>query len=262
MVRYSTPLILNNISWWVIHSSDKFMIEAMISASALGVFTVATKIPSLINVLINIFSQAWGISSVKEMDSSDDHSFFSKVFNGYTFLTFTVCILLVSVIMPFMRIYVGKNFQEAGQYVPLLLVSAVFSSIAAYYGQIYSALKKSVNVMVTTFAGAVINILINYVCILLFGIWGAVIGTVAAYIFMAVSRMIDTRRYLKIQINYGSFVINCILIVIQALFVSFNILAPWVSVIVFGLFIMVNRQNFTTMIHSIKKGISSKRQQH
>ena len=66
MVRFSAPLILNNVSWWVIQSSDKFMIEAMVGAAALGLYTAATKIPSLINVIISILSQAWGISSVRE----------------------------------------------------------------------------------------------------------------------------------------------------------------------------------------------------
>ena len=82
MVLYSAPLILNDLSWWVIHSSDKYMIEAMISASALGIFTAATKIPSLINVLISIFGQAWNISSIKEMDSTNDTQFYSNVFEG------------------------------------------------------------------------------------------------------------------------------------------------------------------------------------
>ena len=37
MVVYSAPLILNNVSWWVIHSSDKVMVEVMISTTALGI---------------------------------------------------------------------------------------------------------------------------------------------------------------------------------------------------------------------------------
>ena len=77
MVVYSAPLILNNISWWVIHSSDKIMIEWMIGASALGIYTVATKIPSLINVIITIFSQAWGLSAVREFESTNDEKYYS-----------------------------------------------------------------------------------------------------------------------------------------------------------------------------------------
>ena len=58
MLEYSAPLILNNVSWWVVQSLDKLMLEAMAGAAALGIYTVATKIPSLINVATSIFSQA------------------------------------------------------------------------------------------------------------------------------------------------------------------------------------------------------------
>lgn len=36
------------------------MIEFMLGATALGLYTVASKIPSLINVVITIFQNAWG----------------------------------------------------------------------------------------------------------------------------------------------------------------------------------------------------------
>ena len=81
MLAFSTPIILNNVSWWAIHSSDKVMIEWMIGSAALGIYTVATKIPSLINVIISIFSQAWNISAVKEVEGSNETSFFADVFH-------------------------------------------------------------------------------------------------------------------------------------------------------------------------------------
>lgn len=60
MLSFSAPLVLDKISWWIIHSSDKIMIEFMLGATALGLYTVASKIPSLINVVITIFQNAWG----------------------------------------------------------------------------------------------------------------------------------------------------------------------------------------------------------
>lgn len=60
MLWYSTPLILNNISWWVIQSSDKVMIEYMLGPAMLGLYTVAAKIPALINVVISIFRKHGG----------------------------------------------------------------------------------------------------------------------------------------------------------------------------------------------------------
>ena len=258
MVLYSAPLVLNDISWWIIHSSDKFMIESMVSAGALGVFTVATKIPSLINVFISIFGQAWNISSIKEMDSSNDTRFYSQVFAGYSFISFLACILIVSIIKPFMSIYVGADFRDAWKYVPFLLVSAVFSSISSYFGQLYAALKKSMNNMLTTLIAAITNIIINYVGIIFFDVWGAILGTVVSYIILANVRMIDIKRFVKININIPRYIINCILVLIHAFFVSLNINVFIVSVLCCLIFAIINYDFLLKSIEIITKRLSRK----
>ena len=148
MVLFSAPLILNNVSWWVIQSSDKVMVEAMISAAALGIYTAAAKIPALINVLVSIFQQAWGISAVREFETTNDREYYSTVLRYLFLLISGACVFFVAIMKVFMSHYVGKEFVEAWQYVPLLLVSAVFAGVAGYFGSMYSAIKKSVNNMI------------------------------------------------------------------------------------------------------------------
>ena len=253
MVLYSAPLILNDLSWWVIHSSDKMMLEAMVGAVALGIYTVATKIPSLINVLISIFSQAWGLSAIKEMDSTNDTKFCAQVFEGYSFVTFGACVLIVSIVKPFMSLYVSKDFQGAWVYVSLLLVSAVFSSISSYYGQLYAALKKSVNNMVTTLTGAVVNVIVNFIFIPIVGIWGAVIGTVVAYIILATVRMMDVNKYVKIKIDFRKYVLNCMVIIAQGIVVSADFYVIPASILSIVLFVLVNQNMRKTLLSIIKR---------
>ena len=253
MVLYSSPLILNSISWWIIHSSDKIMIELMISASALGLYTVATKIPSLINVIITIFTQAWGISSIKEVESSNDTRFYSNVFSIYSFLTFGAAIVLIAIIKPFMDIYVGRQFKEAWVFVPLLLISAVFSSISAYYGALFAALKKSVSNMTSTLVAAAVNIIINYIGIKLVGIWGAVIGTVIAYILIAIIRMYGVHKELRIKVDITKYILNSIISLSMAILVSISFHRIIVSVVALSLFAIVNADQIKFLAVKAKK---------
>lgn len=243
MLCYSAPLILNNISWWVIQSSDKVMVEYMLGAAMLGLYTVAAKIPALINVVISIFSQAWGISSVTEYESTNDISFYSTVQRIYLFVVSAACIAYVSFVKIFMRFYVGSDFYEAWRYVPLLLVSAVFSSASSFYGSMYGALKKTVNNMLSTMFSALVNIIVNFLLIPLVGIWGAIIGTVVAYFFVAIYRTVDVRRYISIEIDWKNFTINCIIIVVQAIFVSMDLYGYAFSLVAIVLFVICNRDN-------------------
>lgn len=247
MLSYSTPLIINNISWWVIHSSDKIMIEAMLTEGDLGLYTVATKIPSLINVFINIFAQSWGISSIKEMESSNDTSFYSKVFITYSTLVIGCSILVIGLTKPFMLVYVGPDFTSAWRYVPLLIVSAVFSSIAAYFASLMGALQISKKTMGTTLSGAVVNIALNYIFIKMVGVWGAIIGTVFAYLVIATLRSFVVLKQVKIKIPVRQIAINLGTVIIQALCVSFNFHIYIMSAIALIIFAFNNRENIVQL---------------
>ena len=253
MLGYSIPIILNDISWWVIHSSDKILIQLMISSSALGVYTVATKIPSLINVTISIFSQAWNISSVREIESSNDNSFYEDVFEAYSFVTFMSSLAILLFIKPFMLIYVGDAFSDSWRFVPLLIAGASFSAISSYFGGLYVALKKTINSMITTLIAAGINLGVTYFCIMKFGIIGAAIGTLTSYIIITVIRMLDITRYIKIRIRYMNYSMNALLVLILACWITKNDSSVILKLIVIGMFIINNRKIMRKIIWKIRR---------
>lgn len=240
MLLFSAPLILNNISWWVIYSANKIVVEAVLGAAVLGLYTAASKIPALINVVISIFQQSWGISSVKEVESSNDSDFYSNIFNVFSFIAFAMSIGLILIIKPFMTLYVGAEFVESWRYVPILLASATFSAISSYFVSMYAALKKSVNNMVTTLIGALLNLGICLLLVKEIGIWAAVIGTFAAYFVMAIARMVDVKRYLKIKVDLPRLILNTVILIAEAVLVSFEIRIYLVSSVALVLFLLVN----------------------
>lgn len=252
MLLFSAPLVLNNVSWWAIHSANKIIVELMLGASVLGIYTVATKIPSLINVLISIFQQSWGISSVKEIESSNESKFYSNIFEAFSFVSFAMGIGLILIIKPLMTVYVGKSFVEAWKYIPLLLASATFSAISSYFVSLYSALKKSLNNMITTLVGAVANVVVSVALINYIGLWGAILGTFAAYFLMGIVRMIDVTRFVKMKIDVGRFVINSIILIAEAVIVSFEIHIYLVSAIAILLFVIVNIKFLNSFFGKLK----------
>ncbi len=256
MIKYSAPLILNNLSWWVIQSSDKLMLEEMVGKSSLGIYAVAARIPSLISVFVTIFQQAWGISSSKEMDTSNDKTFYSTVLSKYSFIAFAGGIGMCMIIKPFMDVYVqSESYGEVWRYVPLLISSAVFSALAAYCGSMYSALKISINNMLSTLSAALINIVVNYLAIKAFGIWGAMIGTIVAYIVLAFVRIIDIRRFVDIQIKWDKLIPNSFLLLLQTIVVSFSSfkIGFVISVIVLLAFLLLNREELLWIKTQLRK---------
>lgn len=231
MVMFSLPYILNDISWWAIHSSNKLLIEFMLGSAILGIYTTSSKIPSLINVIASIFTQAWGLSSIKEYDSSNDTGFYSNVFNYFMICILGVCICVVSIIKMFMKIYVSVEFFESWQYIPLLLLGAAFSAISSFAGSLLGAMKKPQNLMWSTFVASIVNVVSNIVLIPICGIWGAVMGTFAAHVVVAIFRLICVKKHMKINYNVKRNIPMIIVVLLHAILVSINFHIGLVSII-------------------------------
>lgn len=255
MISYSFPLILNNISWWIVQSSDRIMVDIFIGSTALGLYAVAGKIPSLINVFTSIFSQAWTISSITEYESEQEVGFYSTTFSYMTFGVFTFCSILLIVIKPFMMLYVSPDFFESWRFVPFLLVSATFSTVSSFFGSIYGALKKSVQVTLSTLLSSILNIVLNLLLIPRLGVHGAVLATCVSYIFIAVYRMLNTQRYFSFKINYCKFLIESLAIILSAILVTYlehgSIYAFLTMLIIF----FVNIENIKNLYARISKTI-------
>ncbi len=217
MIRFSLPMVLNNVSWWIINSSDKVMIERYMTAGDSGIYSVAAKMPSLIAAVTNIFNQAWVISSVSEYDSTRDTKFFSNTFKCFNAVIIIFAAGIISIIKPFMQIYVGVDFVSCWRYVPLLLLGSIFQSYATFFGAIYTSAKKNVSVMMTTFLAAGINILLNIVLIKAIGIHGAVIATAIAYLLVFIFRMFDSLRYIRFDIDLLQVGLSIFILTIQCL---------------------------------------------
>lgn len=254
MILFSLPFIVNDVSWWLIHSSDKVMIEWMIGSSMLGIYTAATKVPSLINSLTSIFAQAWGIASVKEYDTTNDTNYYSSVFKYYYMVIFFCCLVAIILSKLFMSFYVGAEFFDAWHYVPLLLVSASFAAISTYAGSLFGAVKKSEALMITTVLSAIVNIVINFLFIPIFGVWGAVCGTVMAYLTVSVSRLILIKKYFS-RIDYNLFILIPLglILIITAVLVGMDFHIILVSVVAILSFMIIIRKEINNILKMINK---------
>lgn len=202
LIVYSLPMIVNGIAWWVITASDKFIIQAFLGEAQVGLYAVAAKLPTLISTFSGVFLQAWIISAVTEYDSDAKTRFYSQVFEKYYCLLTLAAAGLVAIIYPFMNIYVSKEFVPAWVFAPLLIAGAVYSGIFGFFVGIYAAAKNSINVTMTTAIGAVVNIGLNCLLIPKIGVMGAVIATYISWLIGSIIRIIDTRKIMRLNINY------------------------------------------------------------
>lgn len=223
MLCYSLPNIPNMLSWWVNSLSDRYIVLAFWGSDVAGLYTAASKLPALINVVTSIFQQAWQYSTATEISSRDNRKFFSNVFRVYAYLCVLACSVLILMNKFICNILLQSDFYLAWKFVPLLLLSATFGCIATYFGTFYNAIMNNTMLMVSTLVGAVGNIILNFVLIPPIGAMGAAIATTISYAIVLIIRMRNITKTIEININYKRFVAQMFLLSGSAIIGLFNL---------------------------------------
>lgn len=219
MLKYSAPLTLNAISWWVITFSSRFVLNFYYNTSDVGIYSVASKIPAVLTTLIAVFTQAWVISAIKEYENNKNYNFYLNIYKIYTTVLFLITGVLIFIIKPLMMLYVHDSFIESWVYVPLLLVGVLYLGISNYYGAIYSAAKLNILEVKTTILCGLINLSFNFLLIPFLGIIGAVYSTIIAYFTITVIRNYYLKMKLGIIINISDLIICGVLLLLESLFI-------------------------------------------
>ena len=222
MTKYSIPLIPNSLSWWIMNAADKYAILLLLGASFNGLYAVAHKLPSLINVCNTLFFQAWQLSAVEESNSEKKAEFYSTVFNVLAFLLFILAGFLLTLLKPITSLIASSEYQDAWRYTPFLIVGMVFAAFSSFLGTNYVAMKKTKGALKTTLVGALVNVVLNFVFIFFIGMNGAALATMISFAVTWIYRAIDTRAFVRINYKMIPLTFSIILILLQSILMIFG----------------------------------------
>lgn len=214
---YSTPLVANSIAWWINGAADRYVVTFFWGVAANGVYSVATKIPSLLTVFQTIFNQAWSLSSTKSFDPEDRDGFYTNTYRAYNCFMTIVCSFVIMFDKLLASFLYSNDFYEAWRYVPWLTLAVLFGALIGFLEGIFIAAKDSKTPAKCTAAGAATNILLNLVLTPTFGALGASIATAVCYLEIWVARLWLARRYIAFSINLSRDVLSYALLVMQSI---------------------------------------------
>ena len=238
MLKFSIPLIPTTVFWWVTNVSDRYMIKGFIGDDINGLYAAAFKIPTLLILLSGVFIEAWQFSAVTERDSENKQAhaeFFGTVFDSFQGMLFISAAGLIAFSKVFSIILFSDSYYDAWQYMPLLVVATVFSSLVTFMGSVYLVDKKSVHSFVTSMIGAIINVVLNLVLIPTpMGANGAALATFFCYFIVFIIRAVNTRKFIAFDLHIPKLTVNTAIIGAQTLFMLFE-LPMWIPVQIAGI---------------------------
>ncbi len=257
MLSYSIPMIPTILAWSVNTSIDKYMIIGMLGLSESGIYSVAHKIPTIVTTFVSVFVNAWQLSAISNHGESGESEYYTNVYACMNIVLLLGCMLLVLLSRFICSILFAESYFSAWKCVPLLSISAIFSSHAGFLAAAFRADKKTKNLFASVFAGAVVNVVLNYFLIQIYGNIGAAIATAVSFGVVWVVRLFTVQKIVKVKINVISTVISYVLLFVSAFAVTFEVSFGYlVATASLLLIVAVNVKDIKIILRGLKAAFS------
>ncbi len=242
MIRFSLPLIFNGVAWWINSGLDRYLLLFFLGTEANGLYAAASKIPTILSIITQIFGQAWSLSAIKESTSENKEGFYKNIYEIYNGVLVCACSILIIFNVPIAKILFAKEFFQAWHYSSVLLISAVFSALGAFWGSFFSVQKKTGWYAVSTVISACINLILNSILIPKYGIMGASIATGFSFFAMYIIRYFAASKFIKLGINLIKDLSVYILIIMQIIIANTDKHGYWIQIPICLLILLLYRK--------------------
>jgi len=182
VLRFGLPLIPTGLSYWVLQYVDRYFVLHYRGTTELGIYAIANRLAGMMLVLTLAFQTAWWPFAYSHAGQPGDRELFARVFK----LASTGLLAAVLVLGLFARealiVVTTPAFVPAYAYVGLLALALVVHSSYQVVSLGVQLAARTSSMAWTSATAAVLNLVLNFLLIPRFGLWGAAIATVAAYL--------------------------------------------------------------------------------
>ena len=182
---FNIPLIPHYLSANVLNSADRIMISKIVGENAAGIYSLAYSV-SLIMTMFNtallqtIEPWLYQKIKVKQMEA------LPKVAYPAFLLIAGINLVLIAFAPEVVAIFAPAEYYDAIWIIPPVAMSGYFTFAYTFFAAFEFYFEKTGYISAATMVGAVLNILLNYVFIKLFGYYAAGYTTLFCYILYAV----------------------------------------------------------------------------
>ncbi|WP_144509595.1 lipopolysaccharide biosynthesis protein [Bacillus sp. FJAT-22090] len=177
---YAAPLVPASLAFWVIANANNFFLKAYGTLDDVGIYGTAIKFATFITLLTSGIQLAWRPFSMSMKDKKDGSQLFATLYAAFL-IAGSFGVLALATFMPWIILVMPENFRIAFQYVAPISIATFLS----FYYMIVSTgifyTKQTKHISIAFGIAAVISIILNFILVPQFTIWGTVISYIVAY---------------------------------------------------------------------------------
>ena len=255
--------MLTSIVGTLLNSVNRFILGFLGQPEQVGLFSLASNISGIITAsLIAPFQLAFNVIFWQKLKDSNAARFYTKSMTYSVFLYIWGAIGL-SLLIPYaIKIYIPSNtaYWNCTDLVPILSLSLVPYGMTVISYMSYHYAKRNDLIFYFQAGALVINIVLNYLLIPYFQMYGAAMATFISFLLLISAMYLFSKRFYFIQYEVSKIVVMMLTAVVLLLIFYFVKIEPrWIDIIVriiislsFPLLLLIFKQYESVEINTIK----------
>ena len=201
MFRYSLPLFLNSVAYWILTSLNRIVLNGIYGNEANGIYAIGNKFSFVIGLITTCFTYAWQDLSFSKANEQGVGKFYSQASTMYSKVLLLCTALALPAIKIAFPILVGDAYSSSENTIPLFLVVAAVSAISTFIGNIFYAIKETRMIFISMVISAVVNVVLCYPLIMQFHINGANLSVLISFVINILVRCFVLRKRISFRLN-------------------------------------------------------------
>ena len=210
ILKFGIPYLPASMAAMIVQAADRPILLELQGKEAVGIYSANYKLGIFMMLFVSMFQYAWQPFYLNNAKEPRAKEIFAKVMTIFLVAASLIWITLTLFIDDLVKIeilsgryFIGQKYWSGTFIVPMILLAYVFNGINVNLQAGFYIEDKTKYLPVVTISGAVINIAANLILIPIYGIFGAAIATLASYSAMSVVAYFLTRKFYKINYEYG-----------------------------------------------------------
>lgn len=221
-LKIDLPLIPHYLAMVLLNSSDRIMIGKICGNSFAAFYSIAYNIAMIMQILINSINSSFNPWIYQKLQIRD-YKAIKRISSFLIILIGMVCILPMFLGPEVILIFGSKEYSSASYVMSVISASVFMIYVYSLFINIELFYERSKMVMYGSIGATIINIILNYIFINLFGYIAAGYTTLISYIMLAIFHFLSVKKIIK-ENNIKEIFLNKVIFFTSILVIIFSII--------------------------------------
>ena len=237
MAAFGLPMVGVEVAWSLLAVGDRYVIQHLMGEESVGIYSASynlceyVKLSTMVamsTAVAPMYMRIWD----QQGREATEH-FLEGFSRNYLAFSFFIATVLTANARPLVAIIASPNYLEGTSIVPWVTFGMALESYVAIAAAGLFLKKKTAAIFWMIGAAAVVNMLLNYLLVPVFGLSGAAIATFITFSALLVTAVVAGRSELRIRLPFKTLVL-CIIAFLASTWITTSLesRSPWLDLVV------------------------------